>query len=398
MRKRIALYTTVVVLLVCGLLPHPFQSEAFIQKRYSLEEIINACTNIIFGTVTEVSTERMTAKVRVEENLKGKSGFKEIQINIAVGQGNFPRELIKKCKVGLPIIVFYAKQGRRINSLGHVNGTWFKTHAHDKADKSRVWWNFTHIEIYMPSTYNGTTADFQTLLRGILAGKIKPKPPQTAAIEQLAQAAPGTVRTLMLTGNQYDVVFPILSEFGRVGHRKIAYQKTKDRELADLNHADILWIGHGEICESKYFLTPKTENKIKTFVKNGGVVIVSGQDSDDERPCNTGWLPHPLTGVERWGRSDFQPTRAAGTLFSKPNTIQSGAVFIDDAWTGWNDKYTLLATTNGGKDIAVAMLTHGKGMYLITSFRNETGVNIFVNRPMMENLIHFAVKWLNSRT
>ena len=398
MKKRIALYTIVVVLLISGLLLQPFQSDAFIQKRYSLEEIINACTNIIFGTVTELSTERMTAKVRVEDNLKGKSEFKEIQINVAVGQGNFPREMMRMLKVGLPVIVFYAKQGLRIDSLGHVNGTWFKTHAHDKTDKSHVWWNFTHIEIYMPSTYNGTTADFQTLLRGILAGKIKPKPPRTAEIKRLSQAPSGTVRTLVLTGNHYKVVFPVLAEFGQVGHRKIAYQKTKDRELVDLNHADILWIGHGEICESKYFLTTKQENRIKTFVKNGGVVIVSGQDSDDDRPCNTGWLSEPLTGVERWGRSDFQPTRAAGTLFSKPNAIQSGAVFIDDAWTGWNDKYTLLATTNGGKDIAVAMLPHGKGMYLITSFRNETGVNIFVNRPMLENLIHFAVKWLNSKT
>ena len=134
---------------------------------------------------------------------------------------------------------------------------------------------------------------------------------------------------------------------------------------------------------------------MKAFVKSGGVVIVSGQDSDDGRPCGTGWIPEPMKGVERWGRSDFQPTSAAGTLFSEPNAIKPGEVFIDDTWTDWSSQYKILATTNGGKEIAVAMLEYGQGMYLVTSFQNETSANVFVNRPMMENLIHFAVKWLN---
>jgi hypothetical protein len=103
-----------------------------------------------------------------------------------------------------------------------------------------------------------------------------------------------------------------------------------------------------------------------------------------------------MKGVEQRGRSDFQPTSAAGTLFSKPNAIRSGEVFIDDTWTDWSDKYRILATTNGGKEIAVAMLEYGKGMYLVTSFQNETTANVYVNRPMMENLIHFAVKWMNN--
>ena len=123
-------------------------------------------------------------------------------------------------------------------------------------------------------------------------------------------------------------------------------------------------------------------------------MVVSGQDSDPERPCDTGWLPERLKGVERKHRQDFQPTRAAGTLFSTPNRVKSGRMSIDDTWTGWNDKYTILATTNGGKDIAVAMLKHGTGMYLVTGLQNETSDNISTNRRVMENLIHFAIEQL----
>jgi hypothetical protein len=49
----------------------------------------------------------MTAKVRVEENLKGKGEFQEIKINISTGQGNFPQKMIQKFEVGLPMIIFY---------------------------------------------------------------------------------------------------------------------------------------------------------------------------------------------------------------------------------------------------------------------------------------------------
>ena len=70
-----------------------------------------------------------------------------------------------------------------------------------------------------------------------------------------------------------------------------------------------------------------------------------------------------MKGVERPGRNDFKPTQAAGTLFSEPNEIQFGDVFLDDAWTKWGDKYTILATTNDGKEIAFATLEYGEGMY-----------------------------------
>ncbi len=373
------------------------QTQAFIARHYTLQEVLAECSNIVFGTVTSVNQKRMTAKVKVEENLKGESDFQEIKINLSTGQGNFPKKMIKKFKVGRPIIIFYQREGRRIPSLGHVDGTWFQTFAQDRSDKSRVWWNFTHIEIYMHRTYKGSTPDFQRLVRDTLAGRIKPKNAR-ASVQSLTEVSSDAVRVLVLSGNRYDVEFPTISAFNPVGGYQVAYQKTKDRNLPTLDHADILWLGQGEICEDKYRLTKGRENKIKAFVKGGGVVIVSGQDSDDDRPCPTGWIPEPMKGVERMGRSDFEPTRAAGTLFSEPNKIQFGDVFLDDAWAKWSDKYTILATTNNKKEIAFATLAYGEGIYLITSLQNETSANVFINYQIIENLIHFAVKWLDEKS
>ena len=373
------------------------QTHAFIARHYTLQEVLAECSNVVFGTVTSVNQKRMTAKVKVEENLKGESEFEEIKINLSTGQGNFPEKMLRKFKAGKPIIIFYKMEGRRIPSLGHVDGTWFQTFAQDRSDKSRVWWNFTHIEIYMHRTYKGSTPDFQRLVRDTLAGRVKPANRKPSKVESLAEASGGAVRVLVLSGNRFNVEFSTISAFNPVGGSQAVYQRTKDRNLPALKHADILWLGQGEICEEKYRLNKERENRIKRFVKRGGVVIVSGQDSDDDRPCPTGWTPERMKGVERMGRSDFEPTRAAGTLFSEPNEIQFGDVFLDDAWTKWSDEYTILATTNDGKEIAFATLEYGEGMYLITSLQNETSANIFINYQIIENLIYYAVKWLEDK-
>ena len=151
----------------------------------------------------------------------------------------------------------------------------------------------------------------------------------------------------------------------------------------------------GVISNDKYFLTTKQEKKIKAFVKSGGVAIVSSQDSDDGRPCEIGWISEPIKGIESMGRTDFEMTEHAGSLFDIPNEIRSGEVFLDDTWSDWSSKYVILATTNSGKNVAVAMLKYGRGMYLLTGFQNETTANVFVNRLMIENLIYFAANWLS---
>ena len=176
----------------------------------------------------------------------------------------------------------------------------------------------------------------------------------------------------------------------------IAYNQTEDRNLPGLNKTNILWLGCRSIGrDGRYKLNNGQEKRIKDFVKNGGVVIVSGQDSDPNSPCGDGWLPEPLKGVESKHRNDFQTTSKAGDLFKAPHRIRSGNLSLDDSWNGWNDKYEVLATTNGGKEIVVAKLRYGKGMYLVTSLHNNRKEQVAQNRGMLENLMHYAVAYLD---
>ena len=374
--------TLMIITVLLFLLGH--QSEAFIERHYQLQEVLDACTNVVFGKVTSVNEQRMHAIITVEENIKGTSQFKEIKINVAVGQQRppltSPRKMMKHFKVGLPAIVFYTGAGMHggvYDALGYVDGTWFQIMGEKNKPLDRTWWNFTHIEIHMPRTYKGTTEDFQKLL--------------TRRLRPFEYAEPGTVKVLMLTGRRSNKEFEALCKFTNIAGRPAVYKSTKDRTFPNLDKTDILWLGYREVSRVKHPLSSATDDKIRRFVRNGGIVILSGQDTDPERPCHTDFLPEPIEGVELAKSTSFAPTKKSGQLFQKPNLIQPNQVCIEDAWGNPSKKYVILAQTVDTGNVAIAMLKYGKGLYLVTSMMNGPK-NVETNVPLMQNLLAFAVR------
>ncbi|MBM3243050.1 hypothetical protein FJZ31_42875 [Candidatus Poribacteria bacterium] len=373
---------------------------AFIERNYTLPEIIEACTNIVFGKVKTVNTERFLTIIVVDEDVAGKSGLSEIKINLSVGQirpGTSPDEMIRCFKPGAPIVIFYDKHYGQLNSIGYVNGKWFqcKTFVGDDPQWTKCWWNFTHIEIYLQRTFSGRTEDLQKTVRKILKNPdaaILARPPGPT----FDKASKADIKILVLSGIQYRTEFRTLCRFRKIGEYQFAFQETTTQILAGLNLANILWIGQGAIREAQYFLSDRMEKEIKNFVKNGGVVIVSGQDNDF-MPDQIDWLPESIIGVQREETMDFEPTKETLDLFKRPNKIMSGQVYLENSWCQWSKKYTVLATTNNGFDMAFGMLKYGNGMYLLTSLHNETFFQVATNRRIMENLIYFAARWLKTK-
>lgn len=355
-------------------------SEGYIAKRYSVPQIVKESTNVVSGTITVVNAKRQTADIKVEENLKGASEFQVIKMRFDVykGEEDHRKEIIRFLRQGEPIIIFYEQKGGRINSIAHTRGKWFQTQVTKQRDRGWGRWMFTHFEKYLNKdevSRRDSTPDLLKELRGMLGED--------------------AIQLFYLRTDSYKDESPAISNINSIEERWIAYRGTTNRDLPGLSKADILWLGFRTLSrDGRYRLNNKQENRIKEFVKNGGVVIVSGQDSDEKNPCRTGWLPEPLNGVESARRNDFKPTADAGELFKVPHRIQSGKLALDDSWSGWNQKYQVLATTNRGKEIVVAKLRYGKGMYLITNLRNSQKNEVSQNRRMLENLVHFAVEFL----
>jgi len=378
------------------------KTQAFIRREYTLQEILDACTNVVFGTVKSVDEEKLQVVIQVEQNVKGVSEYKQIKIDATLGMEpgiqNAPYSFIQMMKPGLPVVFFYNNTGKRLVSLGYVAGRWFQAFAIDEPNKENILWRYTHIQIYMYRTFCGSVKFLQNAIVDVLAGKTVP---------------PVEVKILVLTGNSFDTEFPILSKLNRMGNYvTLKYERAKDRNLPNLGKAQILWIGQSEIKKgNQYFFNPIIEDKIKNFVQNGGVVIVSGQDSDSENPCPTGWIPEPLIGVESKRNSEllcglperseqdsnFQIASAGFNLFKAPNLVKKGRIRLGGTWTKWGEKYEILATTDNGRDIVIAKLEYGKGMYLVTGLQNKTEEDVKINAAIMENLIHYAVRWTLSK-
>ncbi len=355
-------------------------AEGYISVRYTIPQIVNESTNIVFGTIAEVNTNRKTANIKVEKNLKGHSEFEVIRIRFDIfkGEADHRGEIARFLKKDEPIVVCYLQAEGRIDALAHTRGKWFQLQL--TKDPKRGWgrWGFTHFEKYLNKdkvSKRDSTPEFQKELTAILND--------------------GVIRLFLLNRKNYQEELPVIANINKAGKRWIACNDTTDRDLEGLSKTDILWLGYRAIDDGRYLLNRHQEKRIKDYVKNGGIVIVSGQDSDPNRPCGVGWLSEPLKGVDIKHHNDFKPTAKAGALFKAPHRIQSGQLSLDDSWNGWNDKFEVLATTNSGKEIVVAKLRYGKGMYLITSLRNDDKVNISKNRDMLENLIHFAVAFLD---
>ena len=369
-------------------------AQAFIHREFTTHEILDACTNIVFGKVKSVDTKRMTAVIDFEENLKGKSTLDEIKINIGIGrymEGSSPEIMMKLLKAGMPVIMFY-QHTDRIESLGYVNGTWFRTRTTDPTG----WWTYTHICPYMLRTFTGKTVEFQKVVRAILAGE------KWVAIPENA------VKVLVLTGNSTSPIpvqspvpvqttvsyeYRAIRSVHKGTKRPLAYEATADRTLPDSDGVDILWLGQDEIATADdYLLNSVTEKKIKQFVKDGGIVIVSGQKSG---MLKMDWLEGNLKSAKRPELPAIKMTEQGKKLFATPNPIQPGQIYIGDTWTDWDKGFEILATTGDGEKLVVGTRKYGKGLYIITSLQNDSQATVKRNQKLIENLLHYAMSRLN---
>lgn len=374
-------------------------ASAFIEREYTTREVLDACTNIVFGKVKSVDRARLRGVVTVEEDVKGESGLKEIKMNFATGhykRNTSPEKLAKLLKPGMPIIVFY-REHYGIDSMCFVDNTWFQMRAY-RGGYNSAWWTFTHIDPMMSRTFDGKTKAFQKIVRDLLAGKMWVAAPKNAA-KVLVLTGNSTYPTWSQTPvytNAATYEYQALRSVKEGRKRPIVYELTKEQTLPHLEKADILWIGYEEISsDGRYLLSDETEAKIKAFVKNGGIVVVAGQDSRAEKPCGTGWLQGgKLKGVESPPSQNFTITETGKSVFSTPNKILSGKIFVDDAWVNWDRRDEVFATTEDKKELVVGARRHGKGLYIITSLRNDSQYTTEINKALIENIMYYAVSQL----
>jgi hypothetical protein len=150
---------------------------AYIERMYSLQEVLDESTNILVGKIEKVDRKAQLAVAAIEKPLKGKKEYTRVQMNIGLGPADQGKYLMDQWVEGETFLLYYSRGGDQIASVGHAGDTWFQLYATHEANEKDVWWRFTHLEIYMGRTFNGGTNDLVKLTEDVLAKRRKPPPP-----------------------------------------------------------------------------------------------------------------------------------------------------------------------------------------------------------------------------
>ncbi|HYE98846.1 MAG TPA: PA14 domain-containing protein, partial [Planctomycetota bacterium] len=190
MMKRLVLALGAVILAV-----RP--GSAYVEAIYPLQQVLNESEVVAEGVIEKVDRQNHTAVMRVDKSLKGKCHYSHIRMNFGGGQAWHPEAIRKHLVVGAPAIIFY-NAGRQ--SQTYLNRFFFQLYGDPNAAPDKAWWNFTHIEIRMNRTFNGSVPELSDLVQKILAGKSKAPPPDA----KVPPMDPAAMKALPAPGEAVD--------------------------------------------------------------------------------------------------------------------------------------------------------------------------------------------------
>ncbi len=216
------------------------------------------------------------------------------------------------------------------------------------------------------------------------------------------------LKVMVFTSNGTNEEYPVIEQFEYIQEHHMLYEPVDTLRNDRLAKMDILWIGNGEIYKSGYRLNIDAEHRIKNFVSQGGIVIVSGQDvkTNVRQRRGGGWIPEPLTGIEYDETDELLPTTQGrrSRVFHKPNMLNTTPetkeiplVKLDDMWVDPLGKWNSLAKSTAQDASALLTLPFQQGLYIVTSLKNDNERDVEINRKLMENLLHYSVKWLDTQ-
>jgi hypothetical protein len=109
--------------------------------------------------------------LKVIRTLKGKCTYTHIRMNIGVGQMWHPETMLPHLVPGAPVLLFYNREHK---AIGYLNRFFFQLYGDPARLPARAWWTFTHVEIHMNRTFDGSAEELTRLVRDILTGRAKP--------------------------------------------------------------------------------------------------------------------------------------------------------------------------------------------------------------------------------
>jgi hypothetical protein len=166
---------------------------AYVEALYPLQQVLGESEVIAEGLIEKVDATSRIASCRITKTFKGKCGFEVVRMNLSTGQEWHPDVIMKHFVPGQPMLIFYNAERR---AEAYVNRFFFQLYGDVGTPPEKAWWTFTHIEVKMNRTFNGTVPELSDLVQKVLSGRAKvpapnPKPPPISRDSVRALPAPG---------------------------------------------------------------------------------------------------------------------------------------------------------------------------------------------------------------
>jgi hypothetical protein len=211
------------------------------------------------------------------------------------------------------------------------------------------------------------------------------------------------VRVGVVTGRLRDEEFAVLSRFRNCAAHHLLYRRLPLDNLDKLSKVDVLWIGYGANVAGNNGFSRLNEDRIRKYVSNGGCVIALAPNMKVARGNRLGWIPDPLVFGKNPVQSGLTVTREGEAIFRHPHGLDLRARSALVWWDDWSERYTPLAfaTTEVRGEYhpaaAALLLPYGHGVYIVLGIGPESPTDFAWSAPLAENLLHYAVRWVETQ-
>ena len=165
-------------------------SAAYIEALYPLRQVLDEAEVVAEAVIESVDPVNRIAAARVRKVWKGTCAYDVLRMNLGTGDDWHPDVLLKHVVPGQPMLIFYNAERR---AEAYLNRFFFQLYGDPRVAPDKAWWTFTHIEVRMNRTFNGSAAELAALLRDITEKRApapEPNPRRPAITRNSVRALP----------------------------------------------------------------------------------------------------------------------------------------------------------------------------------------------------------------
>lgn len=230
------------------------------------------------------------------------------------------------------------------------------------------------------------------------------------------------MRIGVLTQARHDEEMSALNAIHSAAGHRMLFRREPNPALPCLDKMDILYLGMGANLQNLRGFNRQSEERIRRFAAQGGIIIAFPPNTKVRRGGRLGWIPDPLVETEDRIASNVELTRGprihepggslikfevisaiaaakVSRIFLEPNELELEELPAKVGWSVWSDRFTQIASvdTEGpyeGEKAAVGLtLPYGRGLYMIFGFGPSRPADFEWSVPLVENILTYAALW-----